>query len=127
MNSMTPRQRQERGIYKAKAAQELAVDSQLDKSPRFLELVKDVKEGRANPDTIVSSISVAKNSNIFHKVCTIGDVRAMEKLVALGAAIDHPFLDKDPHGQQTWRPSEALPSTLTVLGLLCAEMQMLWF
>ncbi|KAL3940057.1 MAG: hypothetical protein SGARI_001138 [Bacillariaceae sp.] len=107
--SLTPRQKQEC---------ELAIDSQLT-TPRFQDLLKAVKAGEVNPDLTLSPADGFQNVNLFHRVCMMGDIRVMEKLVAFGTAIDVPFLDKDPNEERIWQPSEKLPSTLTVLGWLC--------
>jgi MYND finger len=122
--ALTSRQLQELKIYQAKSDQVLSITTNLNQRQMHV-LLKDMRRGKLNPDMIASPGSEIKNTNILQRMCLDGDIRTMEAIVALGAAIDLPFLDRDPSRPDDacqWQPRGMAPTNATVLALLCAEL-----
>lgn len=124
-NIMTPRQKQEVDIYKAKSKQVLS-DNTCMREPKIKEILKTIRQGKGlNPDQAMFPGGSYKNTNFLHRACFQGDVQAMEAIVAVGAAIDLPFYSTDPSRPgvaNPWQPHQMAPTNTTILTMLCAEV-----
>lgn len=103
--------------YLNAAKAELAIYSGVDQQWFQKEVIENVMSG-GNLDEVAVSLPEFTNLNILQCAAIIGDVRMLDSLVSLGAALDYPVLDiNDPN-----KPPSPAPAGSTALVLVCAAL-----
>ncbi|GKY92057.1 hypothetical protein MPSEU_000177200 [Mayamaea pseudoterrestris] len=108
---------------KAMANKELAIESTVD-SPSFAQdLLPNIRKHMTNVSFVKSCAPQAQFTNLtlLQSAACIGDVRLVESMVALGAAVDIPVKSDSPH---THEPHFPAPNGSTALVLGVARLSM---
>eukprot|EP00978_Attheya_sp_CCMP212_P025241 scaffold80865_cov55-Attheya_sp.AAC.4 len=74
---------------------------------------------RLNMDTFICTHETFNNFNILHYAAYLGDIRLLEKAIALGAAIDYPVGEPK---EEYAREGEEAPRGATALLIACASL-----
>jgi hypothetical protein len=106
--------------YRDQAQRELAVPTSLNNSEVQEMLRKSIK-GRILPNNLFCSGERFSNSNGSQHAAVNGDIRLMEALVALGVAIDLPFLKDE---RTDFKTAVVAPTDATGLVMACVNIAM---
>lgn len=105
--------------YRDHARRELAVPTASLYDPNLKEMFRNTIKKGLDPDHPWRSHNPYTNSNVLQSAALEGDVRLLETIVALGAAVDMPFLDRP--GIPVVAPADASALVMACASVATAE------